>query len=73
MYRLLPLSHEARIYYISKSLSRAKSGAAGGVGLTLSVFLCRSLGGAAVAVHPGLQGDVQAFPGGASEERLGRV
>lgn len=32
-----------------------------------------SLGGAAVAVHPGLQGDVQAFTRGAAEERMGRV
>lgn len=33
----------------------------------------RWLGGAAVPVHPGLQGDVQAFTGGAAEERVGCV
>lgn len=34
----------------------------------LPLFLLRSLGGAAVTVHPGLQGDVQAFTRGATEE-----
>lgn len=40
---------------------------------SLSVFPCHSLGGAAVTVHPGLQGDVQAFTRGAAEERMGCV
>lgn len=40
---------------------------------SLSVFLCHSQGGATVTVHPGLQGDVQAFTGGAAEERVGCV
>lgn len=37
------------------------------------LFPCHWLGGAAVPVHPGLQGDVQAFTGGAAEERVGCV
>lgn len=41
--------------------------------LFLSVFLCYSLGGAAVAVHSGLQGDVQACTRGAATEWLGCV
>lgn len=37
------------------------------------LFPCRWLGGAAVTVHSGLQGDVQAFTRGTAEERLGCV
>lgn len=40
---------------------------------SLSVFPCLLLGGAAVTVHPGLQSDVQAFTGGAAEERMGCI
>lgn len=40
---------------------------------SLPVFPCNSQGGATVPVHPGLQGDVQAFTRGVAEERVGCV
>lgn len=69
------LSSDATVYYAAVSFSTVTCDMHDPVKLTppLPLFLLRSLGGAAVTVHPGLQGDVQAFTRGATEEWMGRV
>lgn len=64
------LSSDATVYYAAVSFSTVTCDMHDPVKLTppLPLFLLRSLGGAAVTVHPGLQGDVQAFTRGATEE-----